>query len=59
MLAHVIHSSDRTVFLCNWDSLAQGERERSLTFLEPVLQVALQLQAAVAVCCVLVDTQSF
>lgn len=45
------------MFLCNWDSLTQGERERSLTFLQPVLQVTLQLQAAV--CCVLVDTPSF
>lgn len=38
VLAHVIHSSDRTVYLCNWEQ-AEGARERSLTFLDSVLQV--------------------
>ncbi len=39
VLAHVIHSSDRTVYLCNWEQPAEGARERSLTFLDSVLQV--------------------
>jgi hypothetical protein len=39
VLAHVIQSSDRTMFLCNWERLAEGEQERCLTFLQPVLQV--------------------
>jgi hypothetical protein len=39
VLAHVIESSERTVYLCNWERLAAGERERSLTFQESVLQV--------------------
>jgi hypothetical protein len=44
VLAHVIQSSDRTVYLCNWERLAEGEQERSLTFLQPVLQVSAPLQ---------------
>ena len=39
LLAHVIQSSDRTMCLCNWERLAEGDRERCLTFLDPVLQV--------------------
>jgi hypothetical protein len=39
VLAHVIQSSERTLFLCNWEQPVEGERERSLTFLEAVLQV--------------------
>ena len=38
VLAHVIQSSERTLFLCNWEQPVEGERERSLTFLEAVLQ---------------------
>lgn len=44
VLAHVIQSSDRTVYLCNWERLAEGEQERSLTFLQPVSQVSAPLQ---------------
>ena len=27
------------MYLCNWERWAEGDRERCLTFLEPVLQV--------------------
>ena len=46
VIAHVIHSSDRTVFLCNWEQPAEVERERSLTFLDSVLQVTVKTAVA-------------
>jgi hypothetical protein len=42
VLAHVIQSSERALFLCNWEQPVEGERERSLSFLEAVLPTLLE-----------------